>query len=437
MHVGGVRAIVLMAIVLVAALAAATPVLARTHRAARPSPAVSAKKSELARLRAQITSYENQLAKLERTEHSSLSKLDAYTRQTHLLRTLIANLNGEEQRLTRDIEATSAEIASSERQLREMKAQYARAVTALYRRGTQSDLEMLLTAHSMTEAIERGEYLRRFSEMRGRLAENIQSTVTALRDQQSALTEQRDEKAAAAAEKAQQQNYLASQATRRAQLIDKIRSDKSSLRQTLTRAKQSSRAIESLIEKLVVREQSRRKQALAMRSAPATSTHRAPDNDFEDIAHSSRSAESAPPVTAADGSGFGALRGSLRWPCSSRRIAGHFGEHTNPALGTVTMNLGVDIHAPKNSDVVAVAEGTVSLVYWLPSYGTIVILDHRGGYRTVYANLADVSVKQGEHVRPQQLIGHSDATVEAGEVVHFEIWKEREKVDPEGWLARH
>lgn len=431
-----------LSIALLVALLMIVDAPARTSRrgTTHPSAAVGQKRSELARLRSQISEYEQQLKHLERTEHSSVKKLDAYSRQTHLLRTLISSLNDEEQRLTRDIDATQHEISTSEQQLAQMKTQYARTVVALYKRGNQSDLELLLTSHSMTEAIERTEYLRRFSEYRERLAGNISSTVSVLREQQSSLTEQRDEKAAAANEKAQQQNYLAAQATQRAQLIDKIRADKSSLKQTLTRAKESSRAIESLISKLVARDMARRRTAVAAKPS-VRSERNAPDNDFDDVARSSRAAENSHHPTGTviepnETSGFGALRGELHWPCGGHRIAEHFGEHTNPVLGTVTTNLGVDIKAPKFSDVYAVAEGTVSLVYWLPSYGNIVIVDHRGGYRTVYANLAEVSAKQGETVRTQQIIGRSDASAEAGEVVHFEIWKEREKLNPETWLSR-
>ncbi|HET7152748.1 MAG TPA: M23 family metallopeptidase, partial [Candidatus Kapabacteria bacterium] len=155
------------------------------------------------------------------------------------------------------------------------------------------------------------------------------------------------------------------------------------------------------------------------------------DRDFDDVARQSAAEEAAPDKTA-----FGMLRGSLSWPCTSHRIAEHFGERVNPTLGTVTVNPGVDIKSPKNSDVYAVADGTVSLVYWLPSYGTILILDHRNGYRTVYANLADASVKQGQHIRAHQVIGKSDASAADGEVVHFEIWKDRDKQNPENWLAR-
>ncbi len=413
-----------VAMVIACCLSTDAPARRRPRRATQQTAAVKEKRSELARLRAQIQSYETRLKQLERTEHSSVQRLDAVSQQVHLLRTLIARLNDEEGRLTRDIALTEHEIAGSESQLKELKAQYARAVVAMYKRGSQSDLELLLTAHSVGEAIERTEYLKRFSARRARLADNIAATVRALRDQRASLTEQRDEKSAAAAEKEEQTARLSKQASQREQLIARIRNDKASLKETLARTKQSAHAIESIIEKLVARERAHEPK-VASRSPAREGTR-----DMRTMTREER-AERA----ASDATGFGALRGSLRWPCAGRRIVERFGEHTNPALGTVTMNLGVNIRSPKNADVFAVADGIVSIVYYLPSFGNLVIIDHHGGYRTVYANLADVAVRQGEHVHAGQVIAHSDATAEAGEVVHFEIWREREKLDPEGWLA--
>jgi len=211
-------------------------------------------------------------------------------------------------------------------------------------------------------------------------------------------------------------------------------SDKSALKETLAKAKQSSRAIESLITNLIEREAQRKKNESHASIAKPKSLPRGrvnKDKEFDDIAK-----ESAEEETAPDNTGFGALRGALRWPCAGRRIAEHYGERVNPTLGTVTVNPGIDIATPKNSDVTAVAEGEVSLVYWLPSFGTIIIVDHQNGYRTVYANLADSRVKAGQHIHAQQVLGTSDASAVTGETVHFEIWKGRNKQNPELWLAR-
>ncbi|HZV11601.1 MAG TPA: peptidoglycan DD-metalloendopeptidase family protein, partial [Candidatus Kapabacteria bacterium] len=402
----------------------------RHHAPSANSAMVREKKSELARLRAQIESYQNQLDRLSKTEHSSVKAFEAYSRQAHLLKNLIEELNGEEERLTNDIAETQQQITSSQQTLKELKAQYARAVVALYKRGTEGDLEVLLSSHNINEAVERSEYLRQFTIYRQRLAENIQGTVADLQEQQSLLTQQRDEKASIAEEKQQEQQRLTERATERSELIDKIRADKSSLKETLVRAQKSSREIESLINNLVSREIERKKRSHADRTSPFP-THPRSDRDFEDIARQSAAEEAAP-----DKTGFGMLRGALSWPCASHRIAEHFGDRVNPALGTVTENLGVDIKSPKNSDVFAVADGQVSLVYWLPSFGTIIIIDHHNGYRTVYANLAEATVKEGQHVRAHQVIGRSDASAAAGDVVHFEIWKDRDKQNPEIWLAK-
>ncbi|HET7152202.1 MAG TPA: hypothetical protein VFJ29_00410, partial [Candidatus Kapabacteria bacterium] len=243
----------------------------RHHASSANSAAIREKKSELAQLRAQISSYQNQLDRLNKTEHSSVKAFEAYTRQAHLLKNLIEELNGEEERLTNDIAETQQQITSSQQTLKDLKAQYARAVVSLYKRGTEGDLEVLLSAHNINEAVERSEYLRQFTVYRQRLADNIQATVSDLKEQQTLLTQQRDEKASIATEKEQEQQQLTERASERSKLIDKIRNDKSSLKETLARAQKSSREIESLIGSLVTRESERKQKARADRT-PAT-TH--------------------------------------------------------------------------------------------------------------------------------------------------------------------
>ena len=252
-----------------------------------------------------------------------------------------------------------------------------------------------------------------------------------MKDQQSQLTRQHAEKELLADERQREEQRLSTRASERSALIEKIHSDKTALKETLAKAKQSSRAIESLITRLIARESERKKNVPHASIAKPKPVRRGKDSNFDDEAQ-----ETADEESAQDNTGFGALRGSLHWPCASRRIAEHFGERVNPKLGTVTVNLGVDISAPKHSEVRSVADGEVSLVYWMPSFGTIVIIDHQDGYRTVYANLAESTVREGQRVRAQQIIGNSDISATAGEVVHFEIWKGRNKQNPEIWLAK-
>jgi murein DD-endopeptidase MepM/ murein hydrolase activator NlpD len=86
------------------------------------------------------------------------------------------------------------------------------------------------------------------------------------------------------------------------------------------------------------------------------------------------------------------------------------------------------------TSVSTVAEGEVATIWWLPSYGNIIIIDHYGGYRTVYSHLADIRVTQGQKVKEGESIGTSGEALE-GPRLHFELWKDREKQNPELWLS--
>lgn len=123
---------------------------------------------------------------------------------------------------------------------------------------------------------------------------------------------------------------------------------------------------------------------------------------------------------------------TFAWPIKDRKIIHKYGDRTNPTTNTVTVNPGIDISSKKGTDVRASAAGTVSLVSWLPTYGTFVIVEHTQDYRTVYANLATTSVEKGQIVKAGAKIGTVGAS-KAGTFLHFEIWRDTTRLDP----ARH
>lgn len=119
------------------------------------------------------------------------------------------------------------------------------------------------------------------------------------------------------------------------------------------------------------------------------------------------------------------------WPTTGHRVIEGYGERTNPRTGTVTVNPGITIGAEAGGAVCASAGGTVSRVSWLPGYGTIVIVQHRDRYRTVYGNLSTATVKRGQAVTAGQRLGSA-----AGPGVHFEVWRGRSRLNPLTVLPR-
>jgi murein DD-endopeptidase MepM/ murein hydrolase activator NlpD len=210
------------------------------------------------------------------------------------------------------------------------------------------------------------------------------------------LIEQRD----LLTQKRNEEDRLAAKMEKRKNVLSAIRRDKKMLRQEMNRKNAAARELESLISNLIDAERARKDRI------------------------------TQPPII---GKGLFEKRGRLRWPVEQGRVITHFGNREHPTLHTITQNTGIDIGLPIGSGVSAIAEGDVSTISWLPSFGNLIILDHQNGYRTVYAHLSDILVVEGQHVSEGASIGKSGESL-AGPLLHFEIWKDREKQDPEIWL---
>ncbi|MFB3907144.1 MAG: murein hydrolase activator EnvC [Candidatus Eisenbacteria bacterium] len=134
------------------------------------------------------------------------------------------------------------------------------------------------------------------------------------------------------------------------------------------------------------------------------------------------------------GPGLGGKRHGLRWPVEGK-LVGRFGLERNPRFGTEVPSNGIDIAAPAGTPVAAVAAGRVEFVDWLSGYGRCVILDHGGGFYTLYAHCSRVLVGKGAKVAEGETIAEvGDTDSIKGTCLHFEIRRGEEAMDPQEWL---
>lgn len=152
---------------------------------------------------------------------------------------------------------------------------------------------------------------------------------------------------------------------------------------------------------------------------------------------SSSSTSSSSDATNVAKTGFESMKGSLPKPVSgSFRVTSRFGQHSLPDMPNVTYdNPGIDAEVSSGASAQAVYAGKVSGVYMLPGYSTVVILNH-DGYYTVYGNLETASVKVGDTVKQGQTLGKvaADEDDSSHGIIHFELWKNRDKQDPLAWI---
>jgi murein hydrolase activator len=137
------------------------------------------------------------------------------------------------------------------------------------------------------------------------------------------------------------------------------------------------------------------------------------------------------------GNDFNKFSGKLIWPVKKGIVVNRFGEHEHPVLKNVLVkNNGIDIQTTENLEVLSVHPGEVSRVITIPGYNNAVIMRH-GTFLTVYANLKNIRVKQGQKIKSGFVIGDVfKETNDSGGILHFEIWNEGQKMDPLKWLLQ-
>jgi septal ring factor EnvC (AmiA/AmiB activator) len=126
----------------------------------------------------------------------------------------------------------------------------------------------------------------------------------------------------------------------------------------------------------------------------------------------------------------------LPWPTQRGVITGKYGEHQHPDYKYVKIrNDGIFLTTSPGEGARSVFKGVVSRVFSIPGENYTVIIKH-GQFYTLYHNLINVSVKAGQSVEMKEKIGTIFTDEKTGEtVLHFQVWKETERRDPELWLA--
>lgn len=387
-------------------------------------PKLNTKKQELQKLRGNIKLYEKKIEESTQKESTSLEDLDKMEKQnlqTHLTIKKISNQIADN---SKNVTAIENQIQFASRKLSFLTNEYAQFARSFYKRGRMHDLELILTSSSINEMLIRYEYLKRFSEQTKIDMASISSERDRLSELKDQLRHELDRQQNFLAQKSSEEDKLSLRIKEQKNLIARLGKNKQVYAEQLKRSQSAAADLEKLIQTLIAEEAEKKKQeAEKKRQELARQAQKVKESNLP-----------APlPVTTTDE--IPVSRGKLPWPVASGKVIAKFGEHENPILKTVTLNYGIDIAVPENAEVKSVAGGEVSRIFWLPSYGNLIIIDNYNGLRTVYSHLADIFVKEGDKVKAGEAVGTVGESL-GGSVLHFEVWLEKDKQDPETWLSK-
>ncbi|MCD4813681.1 peptidoglycan DD-metalloendopeptidase family protein [bacterium] len=133
---------------------------------------------------------------------------------------------------------------------------------------------------------------------------------------------------------------------------------------------------------------------------------------------------------------FAKRKSTLSWPTRGRVVT-KFGKSRHPRFNTYIYNKGIDIKGSIGQNVISVGQGQVLFAEWFEGFGRMIILDHGGGYNTVYAHLRKILVNEGDTVKEGQAIGTlGESGTWKGPVLYFEIRKRGKALNPSSWLEK-
>ncbi|HUX37659.1 MAG TPA: M23 family metallopeptidase [Rectinemataceae bacterium] len=127
----------------------------------------------------------------------------------------------------------------------------------------------------------------------------------------------------------------------------------------------------------------------------------------------------------------------FRFPLPHAVLTSGFGDRVSPITGRWSMHPGVDLAAPYGTEVYAARDGKVIFSGFDPVLGQHIIIEHTGGWSTVYGHLSVRFVRLNQEVDSGMIIGRVGSTGEStGPHLHFEVRNHGEAQDPTTLVPR-
>ncbi|HTU02933.1 MAG TPA: peptidoglycan DD-metalloendopeptidase family protein, partial [Candidatus Sulfotelmatobacter sp.] len=311
---------------------------------------------------------------------------------------------------TQRIGTLSGEINVTDARLSQTRLLLKRRLRAMYKQGRFGYVRILLSADDFSGAGRRLKYLAAVASQDQRLIQVYSRMLSDLSQKRAELEQYKAEVADATQKAASTRGQIAEEQRQRRLVLASVRQDKALHLAAIKELDKSARDLQALIARLQSEEERQRRTSRTLSK---------PGDEAAELTNDGR---------------FERLKGKLPWPASGS-LASTFGRQEHPRFHTVTFNRGIEIATPSGRDVVAVADGSVIYADWFKGYGRLVILDHGGGYFTLYAHAGEIIVKPGQAVTRGQVIAKvGDSGSPDGPQLYFELRHKGKPEDPLAWL---
>ena len=429
-------------VILVSSLWLAIPLSAQSNKLIRE---LEGKRGALQK---QIAETESILQNTKKDVGSQLNGLAALTGQIEERKRYILAINNDVETIERELVSLNRQLNSLEKDLKEKKKKYEASVQYLYKnKSIEEKLMFIFSAKNLGQTYRRMRYVREYATYQRLQGEEILKKQEQIRKKKAERQQVKAANEGLLKERENEKAKLEAQEKEKRTLVANLQKKQKGLQSEVNKKRREANQLNARIDRLIAEEIERARKRAAEEARREAAARKKADTNGKGASKTGTAAKpKSEPLDAftmskADrelSGSFVANRGKLPMPISGPYIiTSRYGQYSVEGLRNVKLdNKGIDIQGKPGAQARAIFDGKVAAVFQLN--GLFNVLIRHGNYISVYCNLSSASVKSGDTVSTKQSIGQifSDGADNGRTVLHFQLRREKEKLNPEPWLNR-
>lgn len=370
-------------------------------------------KDELSGVKREIKAQKQLITKTRKVEAVVSTELKEILRNLEQKEADLGRMNRDLQGVETSLDRTGREIQKVTEEANRKRAEIERRLASLYKAGELGALRMFFSAESFPQLAENIRYMKSILENDQRIFAEYNQKIDQLKSLKTDLERDAAKKTRIVSNIEQKKREIEEEKSKKATYLGKVRQDRKSYEASLKELQANASRLQSMITRL---------EALSRRKL--SSRHEKPGARQKPLAE-------LPPVPDR---GFASQKGRMSLPVRGT-ILESYGKHKHPEFNSFTFSKGVSISASPGTEIKAIYEGTVIFADYFKGFGNMIIVDHGGGYFSLYAHASRLAKKVGAEVsRHETIAAVGDVDSSKGSMLYFEIRHQGKPVDPAGWV---
>ena len=364
-----------------------------------------AQEEKKARLEREIAIIDRQLAENASKSNSLLSDLTLVRKKISNRKALVTEADRRIRQYSDSIYLAQREINRLQARVDTLTSHYSRLVLSAYKnRDARVWYMYMFASDNLGQAFRRFGYFKNLSSHMKKEAQDIREMQAELVQKKERMAVLKSEAESLKAERVKELDRLRADETKADKVVKSLQKDRKKYQKQLQDKKREVNALNREIARIIA-------QSMKKDDPKKKKTEVDVKLDAE----------------------FAKNKGRLPWPADGP-VVNRFGKQYHPVYRNLELppNNGFDVALSKGTLVKSVFDGVVTQVLVMPGFNHCVMVKH-GNYFTLYCNMKDLLVKEGDKVKTGQELGTID-TINGQTQLHFELWKGDKPQNPENWL---